>query len=236
MALPILNNATLHEMTIPSTGKTVSYRPYLVKEEKILLQAKESNDDKMIMRSILKLIDACVEDVDTKKLTSFDVEYIFVKLRAQSTGENVDLIYKCPHCDTQNDIKVNINDVVMSKDATKVDKIVKLTNDVSLEMKFYTYDELVNLSTANKSETTETFEIIKSSILAVNTEDERIIFADESTKDQDAFIDSLSSNQFEKIAAFVAEEMPYLQYNETKKCTSCNEDYEVNIKGLNDFF
>ena len=236
MALPILNNASLHELTVPSTGKTHSYRPYLVKEEKILLQAKESEDDKMIMRSVLELIKACVEDIDAKKLTSFDVEYIFLKLRAQSTGENTDLEYKCPHCETKNDIKVNINEAKMSMDATTVDKNVQLTDDITLEMKFITYEELINMTGATENSVDETFNLIKVSIDAVKTEQERIIFADESMKDQDAFIDSLHTKQFENITEFVSDKMPYVVYDKVKKCNSCKEDYNLVLKGMYDFF
>src|SRR5210317_233887 len=109
MALPILNNATLHEMTIPSTGKTVSYRPYLVKEEKILLQAKESNDEKTQQKAMLKLIEACVEDIDVNALTTFDVEYIFLMLRSKSSGETIELEWKCGSCDIDNNINVNLD-------------------------------------------------------------------------------------------------------------------------------
>jgi hypothetical protein len=236
VALPILNNAILHELTVPSTGKIHNYRPYLVKEEKILLQAKESNDDKMIMRSVLELIKACVEDIDTKKLTSFDVEYVFLKLRAQSTGENTDLEYTCPHCESKNDIKVNINDAQMNMDATLINKNIQLTNDITLEMKFITYEELISLTGVTKNEVDETFKLIKSSISAVITEQERIIFADESLEDQDAFIDSLRTTQFENITEFVSDKMPYVVYDKVKKCNSCKEDYNLVLKGMYDFF
>ena len=238
MALPILNNATLHEMTIPSTGKTVSYRPYLVKEEKILLQAKESNDEKTQQKAMLKLIEACVEDIDVNALTTFDVEYIFLMLRSKSSGETIELEWKCGSCDIDNNINVNLDDVHMSKDIDSVNKIIELTKDVSVEMKFINYNNMINmLSTkATQDDTAEAFKMIKQTILSVNTEEERIIFDDESIKDQDAFIDSLSSDQFAKISGFISDEMPSVVYDKKHSCSNCKEDLNVLIKGMVNFF
>lgn len=238
MALPILNNATLHEMTIPSTGKTVSYRPYLVKEEKILLQAKESNDENTQQRAMLKLIEACVEDIDVNTLTTFDVEYIFLMLRSKSSGETIELEWKCGSCETQNDLTVNLDDVHMSKDIDSVNNIIELTKDVSVEMKFINYNNMINMSStkATQNETAEAFKMIKQTILSVNTEEERIIFDDESIKDQDAFIDSLSSDQFAKISGFISDEMPSVVYDKKHSCSNCKEDLNVLIKGMANFF
>ena len=238
MALPILNNETLYEMTIPSTGKTVSYRPYLVKEEKILLQAKESNDEKLQQRAILKLIKSCVEDIDVNTLTTFDVEYIFLMLRSKSSGETVELQWKCESCETNSDISVNLNDVHMSKDINSVNKIIKLTKDISLEMQFINFNHMINISStkATRDETVEAFKMIKQAILSVNTEEERIILADESIKDQDAFIDSLSSEQFAKIGDFISDEMPFVVYDKKHNCSNCKEDLNVSIRGMANFF
>lgn len=238
MALPILNNATLHEMTIPSTGKTVSYRPYLVKEEKILLQAKESNDEKMQQRAVLKLIKSCVEDIDVNTLTTFDVEYIFLMLRSKSSGETVELQWKCESCGTNSDLTVNLDDVHMSKDIDSVNNVIELTKDVSIEMKFINYNHMINMSStkATKDETAEAFKMIKQTILSVNTEEERIVFDDESVKDQDAFIDSLSSEQFAKISGFISDEMPSVVYDKKHSCSNCKEDLNVSIRGMANFF
>jgi len=238
MALPILNNATLHEMTIPSTGKTVSYRPYLVKEEKILLQAKESNDEKTQQRAMLKLIKACVEDIDVNTLTTFDVEYIFLMLRSKASGETIELEWKCKSCETGNNINVNLNDIHMSKDIDNVNKIIELTKDISIEMKFINYNHMINMSStkATKDDTAEAFKMVKQSILSVNTEEERIIFDDESVKDQDAFIDSLSSEQFAKISGFISDEMPFVVYDKKHSCSNCKEDLNVSIRGMANFF
>ena len=111
MALPQLNNAR-YEVVIPSTGQTVTYRPYLVKEEKVLMMAMESNDTKMIMNATSDVIKACVfEDLDLDALAMFDIETLFIALRSKSVGETVDLSIKCEHCDSRNDRTISFDAV-----------------------------------------------------------------------------------------------------------------------------
>ena len=236
MALPILNNILLHELTVPSTGKTHNFRPYLVKEEKILLQAKESKDDKLMMKSVAKIIANCVEGINVNQLTNFDVEYLFVVLRSKSSGELVDLMYKCPECDHENDIKVDLNKVKMNHKATDINFDVKITDDISITMGFLNYENMVNrMNHKKKDNTAEGFKLITQAIVSVNTDEERIIFADESMKDQEAFIDSLSSEQFQTVSEFISN-CPTVSYTETTKCTACKKDFEVDVKGLANFF
>ena len=197
MALPILNNASLHELTVPSTGKKYNYRPYLVKEEKILLQAKESKDDKLMMRSLTKLIESCVEDINTNELTNIKMT---------------------------NDIKDN-------------NTIIKLTPDIDIELSYIKYNKMVNDTNYKKKteNTIEVFKTIKNSIVSVNTQDERMIFADESTKDQDTFLDSLSSAQFQEITEFITEG-PAVVYKDDITCTTCKEVFKIELRGMSSFF
>ena len=237
MALPILNNASLHELTVPSTGKTHSYRPYLVKEEKILLQAKESNDDRLMMKSLTKLIESCVEDINVNELTTFDVEYIFLQLRAKSSGEIIKVGYGCSHCEAANDVEVNLTNIKMTNDIKDNNTFIKLTPDIDLELSYIKYNKMVNDTNYKKKteNTIEVFKTIKNSIVSVNTQEERIIFADESTKDQDAFLDSLSSAQFQKITEFITEG-PAVVYEDYIICTSCKEEFKIELRGMSSFF
>ena len=237
MALPILNNATLHEMIIPSTGKRHNFRPYLVKEEKILLQAKESENDKQIMQAITKLIEACVEDINTNELTTFDVEYIFLQLRGKSSGEIIDVGYKCPHCEASNECKVNLIEVKVAGEIYQTNPIIELTPDIKLELGYIKYNRMVNDTNYKKKadETVEIFKMVKNAIVSVNTEEERMIFADESTKDQDAFLDSLSSVQFQKISDFITNG-PNIVYEEKHTCASCQKEFGIELRGLDNFF
>jgi len=237
VALPILNNASLHELTVPSTGKKYNYRPYLVKEEKILLQAKESKDDKLMMRSLTKLIESCVEDINTNELTTFDVEYIFLQLRGKSSGEIVKVGYECSHCEAENDVEVDLTNIKMTNDIKDNNTIIKLTPDIDIELSYIKYNKMVNDTNYKKKteNTIEVFKTIKNSIVSVNTQDERMIFADESTKDQDTFLDSLSSAQFQEITEFITEG-PTVVYEDDITCTSCKEVFKIELRGMSSFF
>jgi hypothetical protein len=237
VALPILNNVTLHELTIPSTGKNVNYRPYLIKEEKILLQAKESENDKQMMQAITKLIAACVEGVNVDELTTFDVEYIFLQLRGKSSGEVIEVGYNCPHCEASNEIQVDLSLVNIVGDAIDKNVIIELTPDINIELGYIKYNKMVNSMNFKKNadENAEIFTMVKNAIVSVNTEEERMIFADESTKDQDAFLDSLSSTQFQKITNFFIEG-PSVVYSNKHTCTSCTKEFGVELKGMDNFF
>ena len=125
MALPELNTAR-YEMVIPSTGDTISFRPYLVKEEKILMMAMESNDNKVIMKATADVIKSCVNDeLDIDELAMFDIETIFLELRSKSVGETVDLKIKCEdeECDVVNDIVINFDDIESIGDFGDTDEI-----------------------------------------------------------------------------------------------------------------
>jgi len=237
VALPILNNATLHELTIPSTGKSVNYRPYLVKEEKILLQAKESNNDKQMMQSITKLIASCVEGINVNELTTFDVEYIFLQLRGKSSGEVIDVGYNCPHCEVTNKIQVDLEHVKMAGDISYTATIIELTPDINLELNYVKYNKMINSMSFKKKadENAEVFTMVKHAIVSVNTKEERMVFGDETVQDQDTFIDSLSSAQFQKLTEFLTDG-PSVVYNSTHACTACQKEFDIELKGMDSFF
>jgi hypothetical protein len=237
VALPILNNESLHELTVPSTGKTHNYRPYLVKEEKILLQAKESNDDKLMMRSLTKLIESCVEDINTNELTTFDVEYIFLILRGKSSGEIIKVGYNCIHCEAANDVEVNLANIKIANENGASTATIQLTPDITLDLGYVKYNKMLNeMSHKNKKdETAEVFKLVKNSIISVNTEEERAIFADEAAQDQDAFLDSLSSAQFQKITEFITNG-PAVLYEDDITCTSCKKEFKIELRGMASFF
>ena len=137
MALPELNTAR-YEMVIPSTGETVSYRPYLVKEEKILMMAMESDDNKVIMKATTDVIKSCIyDDFDVDELTTFDVETIFLELRSKSVGEKIDLKVKCndEECDKVSDVVINFDDIERPVVSDEISKIM-LTDTVGVIMKY----------------------------------------------------------------------------------------------------
>ena len=111
MALPKLNTAPKYELTVPSTGEKVRFRPFLVKEQKILLIAYESKDRKNIIQAILDTIDSCVEELDVKKLTTFDVDFIFTNIRSKSVGEKITVNMNCKSCSTPNEIEIDLDEI-----------------------------------------------------------------------------------------------------------------------------
>lgn len=231
MSLPSLNDKPEYILTVPSSGKKVSYRPYLVKEEKILLMAAESKDENEIIRAIENTVAACVDDsIDVSRLCTFDLEYMFLQLRSKSTGENADILMKCSECGEKNEVVVPLNDIQCS--ATSESNVIELTKEISLEMKYPSYNDM-NLSTDNKDEFG--FQIIARCIEAVLTEEERIVIGEETTEDVTAFIESMTQEQFKKVVDFV-QNMPSLTYDMKFVCQGCGAKNETEIKGIQSFF
>ena len=202
MGLPVLNDTPKYEMTIPSSSKKVRYRPYLVKEEKILLLANESQDQNAIMSAITDTVLSCVQDnVERSELTTFDLEYMFVKIRSKSVGEKVEMYYACNHCEQENEVIIDLEEVKC--EVNNQSQMIELTEDISLEIGYPSYDGI----DIESNETDTGFSIIANSIKTVYTKEERIDMVDESKENIRAFLESMTSSQFKKVAEFV-KEMP----------------------------
>lgn len=235
MALPVLNEAPKYELVIPSTKKKINYRPFLVKEQKILLIAYESQDRKQIVQAMLDTIAACAQNVDIMKLTTFDVDYIFTQIRSKSVGEKVELNVNCNECSVQNLVTVNLDEIDV--DVPGQNMIVPLTDTISLKLKYPDYGyymsspNFFNLETQSELMT----EIVISCIDSVMTEEESISIKDEAREEVIKFIDSLSPDQFDKISKFV-ETLPTVRHNLEFKCVSCGVENSRVLEGLDDFF
>ena len=235
MALPKLNDKPKYELVIPSTQKKVKFRPYLVKEEKVLMLAMESQDQIQIFEAIADTIEACVDgDIDKNALTTFDIEYMFVKIRTKSVGENIKLTPKCEECEEENEINIGLDEIIIN--IPEENHIIKISDDINIKMRWPSFlsvlsDDVVN----DKSETEQTFKMISKCIESVMTEDENMMFKDEPKKDQIEFIESLNNEQFNAIREFV-EKMPSLEHDASYKCTACGHDNELKLKGMSDFF
>lgn len=235
MALPKLNDKPKYELVIPSTQQKVRFRPYLVKEEKVLMMAMESEDQVQIFEAIADTIVACVDEPIAKTtLTSFDIEYMFVKIRAKSVGENIKLSPKCDKCETKNEISIPLDDVVIN--VSNENNIIKLNDDVSIQMKYPSYIDIVDEDILNsESVTKQTFSLILKCIEYVMTEEENMLFKDEPLESQMDFVESLNSNQFEMIGKFI-EAMPQLSHDASYVCTDCKEKNNLVLRGMTDFF
>ena len=232
MALPKLN-APIYNLVIPSTGKEINYRPYLVREEKLLLIAMESEDIKQIETALLNIIQACVDDTEVNKLTRFDVEYIFSKLRSKSVGETSELMVKCEECEAENKVLINIDGVLVTD---KPDTKIELADSTGIIMKFPNmkdYKDIENLETESSVEAL--FNVVVSSIESIY-QGEDLFPADAHTKKElHDFVDSLNTTQFKLIQNFI-EKSPQAYINVKFQCEACNHNHDNDLKGMANFF
>ena len=235
MALPQLNATPKYELNIPSTGQAVRFRPYLVKEEKVLMLAMESKDEKHMYSAIVDTIESCVTDeISRNKLTTFDVEYMFTQIRSKSVGETANIGLKCSECEHANDVSINLDDVKVHM--PEISNIIKLTDDVSIEMKWPTYLAMLDSGMHKENNQTEaTFELVISCIDKVLTDDEQIYLSDESKSEAMRFVESLNTTQFNMIKEFM-EHMPSMKSNVEFVCEECGHHNKYTLQGMNDFF
>lgn len=237
MALPRLNETPMYNIVIPSTKLKTRYRPYLVKEEKLLLIALETDDEKQITEAIIDLIKACVEEeVDEKKLTTFDMEYLFTQIRSKSVGETAKILLLCQsnECDTTNEVLIPLGDVGVDL-GDSINNIIPLTDKFSLEMRWLTYYDILNTKIDENSPSKNVYNNIISSLVAVVTEDERILFEDEGYEATVDFVNNLTTSQFNKLKDFV-DNAPQVKMNIEYKCKGCGHDNKITLRGMRDFF
>ena len=234
MALPVLN-AAKYKTIIPSLNKEVEYRPYLVKEEKILMIALESNDQKQILTAIKDVINNCLyDDIDVNKLAMFDIETLFLKLRSKSVGETTEVKAKCEKCEHEHVQQINFDDIKLPEVKNKITKI-KLTDTVGVMLKYPSISD-VEKHNINEGESVENImEIITVCIDSIYDADNVYSAKDESRKSLKEFIDSLNSQQFSKMTNFF-ESIPALAYNLKFKCNKCEHENEIELRGLQNFF
>ena len=237
MALPKLN-VPVYETILPSTEKVIKYRPFLVKEEKLLLTAQESGED-AVLPAVKQIIKNCIQgEIDVDNMPIFDIEYLFLRLRAKSVGEEVTLGLKpwgCPQndgelCKFTTEVGINLEEVKCIKDKKHTSKIM-LDDKIGIMMK---YPDMSQVGMKG-SETEMGMKVISNCIKMVFTEEEtheRDSFTD---KELDEFIDSLNSKQMERINNFF-ETMPTIKHTAKYSCKTCGEEKETTIQGLQSFF
>lgn len=237
--LPKLNDTPKYQLTIPSSGKKVKYRPYLVKEEKILLTAVEMGDFTMMINAIVDTIKACVqEDVKFEDLATFDIEYMFLKIRGKSVGENINVNGTCTKCETKNEVSINIDDIQVKM--VKQEKKVQLTDKISLLLKYPSYKDVATSSATASTDGDQQnlnfmFDMSLNAIDSIQTENENIKASDVEFAELKDFVESMSTAQYSKIANFIAD-MPSLKHEVKFKCTSCEADNMIVLEGISDFF
>lgn len=203
--------------------------------------AYEAQDKKQILKAILDTIDACSltdegSDIEVNKLTTYDVDYIFTKIRAKSVGEKADLRVACSECEDPNDVSVDLDAIEIKNN--NEDSIVKINDEISVKLRHPTYQYFMDKDAFFKEDRSNTeilMDLIVSCLDSVMTEDEVIKISDEPIEEVTAFLDSLSANQFEKITNYV-ENMPSMETDISFVCTSCGTENNRKLKGLDDFF
>lgn len=234
MPLPTLETPK-YSIKIPSTGKTVEYRPFLVKEEKILLIAQESGETSQMISAMKDIISACTfEKVNPNDLTTFDLEYIFLKLRSKSVGEIANILIKCKKCDHKNPIKLNLDEISVTT-PKDIEKVIMLTQKVGVNMRYIKAKDISKLSDLSKGESDLITDIIIASIESIF--DESKIYPTDDTPREEliTFINSLNHDQLGKIQNFI-ENSPKLEKKIQFNCVSCKESNDITLSGIHSFF
>lgn len=235
MPLPKLVAPT-YDLELPSTGQKIKYRPFLVKEEKVLLLAMESEDEKQMINAVQTILKNCISTkLKIEDLSVFDIEYLFLNIRAKSVGEEIELNVTCPDDgETVVPITLNVEDIKVQK-SDEHERIIPLTSSISIAMKYPSMEMFVQNNFTGNMKTEDVFDLASSCIDQVIEGDEVYEVKSFSKKEVTEFLDSLDTNQFLKIQKFF-ETMPKLKH--TIKVTNPNtkKDNEIVLEGLASFF
>ena len=233
MALPKLNTPK-YELELPSTGEKIKFRPFLVKEQKILMMAQESDNETEITDAIATIIYACTDGVvDSKNSPLFDVEYVFLQLRAKSVGETAELKVKCPDDEkTYVDVKIRLDEVSVQMTDNHSNEI-SITDSIKIVMKYPVLDDMKKMGGDTK-EIDNVFGLLKSCIWEIHDGDTVYNKIDMSEKDIEEFIDSLNTGQFESLMDFF-KTMPKLRHPIAVTNPKTKKTGEVILEGLDSF-
>ena len=230
-----------YELELPSTGKTIQYRPFLVKEEKLLVIALESEDTKQITNAIKAVIKSCVltKGIKVETLPTFDIEYLFLNIRGKSVGEDIDVNLICPDDnETEVSVSVNLDDIKVQKPEGHTNQI-KLDNNLMMELKYPSLNEFIknnfDPNDSSKNPMDQSFDLIGSCINKIYNQDEVWAAADCSKKEITDFLDSMNSSQFKEVEKFF-ETMPKLTHTIKVFNPKTKVESDVVLEGLASFF
>ena len=240
MPLPTITTPT-YELNLPSTGKKIKYRPFLVKEEKILILALETRDQNQITNAVKDVLKKCVitRGVKIDDLPTFDIEYLFLNIRAKSIGEDINMIVTCPDDrKTEVDVTVYVDEIKVIKSKEHV-KDINLDKDMTLRMKYPSLNQFIetNFDTEEESQTTvdKTFQLIADCMDTVYTKEDAWESKDYSPNERLEFIEQLSSKQFKQVEKFFAT-MPKLSHTIEVTNPNTKKKSKIVLEGLADFF
>lgn len=238
MPLPKIAAPT-YELELPSTGETIEYRPFLVKEEKLLIIALESEDMKQITNGIKNVLRNCIltSGIKVQDLPTFDIEYLFLNIRGKSVGESIEVNLLCPDDgETEVKAKICLDDIKVKKYDDHNDKI-KIDDKIMVQMKYPSLDQFIksNFDFSKKTSMDQTFELVASCIGTIFTEEEAWSSSDCTKKEMVEFLESMNSSQFKEIEKFF-ETMPKLSHQIKLKNPNTKVESDVLLEGLASFF
>ena len=238
MPLPKISTPT-YELELPSTGKTIRYRPFLVKEEKLLVLALESDDSKEITNAIKAVLKDCIQTrgVKVDTLPTFDIEYLFLNIRGKSVGEDIEVSVLCPDDgETYTEVQISIDDIKVTRDKNHSTQI-KIDDNLMMEMRYPSLDQFIknNFDFAEDNQVDQSFDLIASCVDKVFSEDEAWTSEDFTKKEVTEFLEQMNSAQFKEIESFFST-MPKLSHEVQVVNPKTKKKSKVTLEGLASFF
>jgi len=235
MPLPVLETPK-YIFTVPSTKKRIEYRPFLVKEEKILMIAQETKDPDQIVKAIKDIITTCTfEKIDIDKCTNYDIEYLFLKLRAKSIGETATVGVACKECNKPNDVEINLENVNIIYPKVKPSPIIKITDSVGLTLKPLTLSDSERIGKLESSDDILNQSLISSIETIYDSSNTYSVPNDCSEEELITFIESLNHKQLEAIQEFISGQ-PALKHTVEFECIHCKHKNKIELEGIQSFF
>jgi hypothetical protein len=241
MALPI-NSTPIYNLTVPSSGKQIKYRPFLIKDEKALLIAQQSEDSTVMIDSLKQVIRSCTQfenqdQINVNDLATFDLEYVFTQIRAKSVGEIVELNLLCDTCTDEKavtKVSIDLTTLQVEKDPKHQTKI-KLFDNVGIALKYPTMELVKKLENADSNDIEQIFNIVLECIDYIYTDEEMFHAKDQTKQELLTFLNNLTSDQFKAIQEFF-ETMPQMKKNIDYSCPVCGKEHHKVLEGLASFF
>lgn len=221
-----------YELTLPSSGKKIKYRPFVVKEEKLLLLAIQENNEANIISTVKNIINHCTfNELEVEKLPSVDLEYVFIKMRNKSLGEGLELEVTCHACNKKNPVMIDLDAITVTSAGVE-DKTIVLTDNLKVTMRYPTLEMSYNLSDNEMDRTTE---MVAKCIEFIEYQGKLYDTAELPFQEVMDFIENLTQAQLKKLDEFL-EGMPKVVFQDTFKCKYCQAENEIDIEGINSFF
>lgn len=232
--LPILNSDYTYSMTLPVTGKAYCYRPYLVKEEKALLMANETEDQVQMALAMRSTLESCVDGLEVDTLPLADMEFAFAQVRARSAGEQVEVTVDCEHCGASHNATLNLLDASTTETEYGPTHSIEFDNGWVLDLRWPTLSSAIN-APKSESEIEQAFNMIGEMLVSLRTPAGMWRFDEETDDGKMKFIESMSSNQMGEIRDYL-QAMPQCKIDLSYTCTECSKPNDTSLIGISNFF